>query len=270
MKKKEAYKFTSEDAENYDRYIGPILFEPYGQYMASRISASDVSSVLEVACGSGRLTRHLRKVLPSHVRLFATDISPDMLHIAQRELNNNGIIFQTEDVQKLSFTDNTFDLVICQFGMMFLPDKQKGFDEIYRVLKPGGKLMIFTWDDTLNMPLFKLLIDDLILPYFSGEDTTRFKVPFSLHDDKTLNKWLKNSGFKEAESTKISLPSGTSTSELIVTGLFSKHPLGKEIMTKDPDAFEPVALKFAEGITEEFGAENTSFPLSALLTTGVK
>lgn len=270
MEKKEPYKFTNEDAENYDRYIGPILFEPYGHYMASKVNAADVSSVLEVACGSGRLTRHLRKVLPAHVRLFATDLSADMIHIAQRELNNNGIIFQTEDVQKLSFANDSFDVVICQFGMMFLPDKQKGFDELFRVLKPGGKLMIFTWDDTLNMPLFKLLIDDLILPHFRGEDTTRFKTPFSLHNAKILDGWMKNSGFKHIESTKISLPSGTSTAELIVAGLFTKHPLGREIMAKEPEAFEPIALKFAEGVTEQSGAENTSFPLSALLTTGIK
>ena len=270
MEKKEPYKFTSEDAENYDRYIGPILFEPYGQYMASQVNATDVSSVLEVACGSGRLTRHLRKVLPAHVRLFATDLSADMLRIAQHDLNNNGIIFQTEDIQKLSFPDDSFDLVICQFGMMFLPDKQKGFDELYRVLRPGGKLMIFTWDDTLNLPLFKILIDDLILPHFKDEDTTRFKTPFSLHDAKTLDGWMKNSGFKHAKSDKISLPSGNSTAELIVTALFTKHPLGKEIMAKDPDAFEPIALKFAERIMEQFGAENTSTPLSGLLTTGIK
>ncbi|HTK18321.1 MAG TPA: methyltransferase domain-containing protein [Mucilaginibacter sp.] len=270
MEKKEAYTFTNEDAENYDRYIGPILFEPYGQFMASKVKADGISSVLEVACGSGRLTRHLREVLPTNIRLFATDISPDMLAIAQRELNNNGISFQTENLLNLSFSDNSFDLVICQFGMMFLPDKQKGFDELYRVLKPGGKLMVFTWDDTLNMPLFKLLIDELILPHFRDEDTTRFKVPFSLHDEKILINWMKNSGFKDTETSKISLPSGPSTAELVVTGLFTKHPLGKEMMNKDANAFEPVALKFAEEVAKQFGAKNTSFPLSALLTTAIK
>jgi len=270
MEKKEAYQFTNDDAENYDRYLGPLFFEPYGQYTASQIDAGNISSVLEIACGTGRVTRHLRKVLPASVRLFATDISSDMLSITKRQLNNNGIIFQVEDAQKLSFADNSFDVVICQFGMMFLPDKQKGFDELYRVLRPGGKLMIFTWDDTLNMPLFKMLIDDLILPHFNDEDTTRFKTPFSLHDAKILHGWMKNSGFKHTESNKISLPSGNSTAELIVTALFTKHPLGKEIMAKDPDAFEPIALKFAERIMEQFGAENTSTPLSALLTTSIK
>jgi ubiquinone/menaquinone biosynthesis C-methylase UbiE len=270
MEKKEAYKFTSDDAENYDRYLGPILFEPYGQYIASQIDAEHVSSLLEIACGTGRVTRHLRKALPVNATVWATDISTDMLNIAKREVDNIGIDFSVEDAQNLSFADNSFDLVICQFGMMFLPDKKKGFDEVFRVLKPGGKFMFFTWDDTLNMPLFKLLVNDLILPHFRDEDTTRFKVPFAMHHPQLLIDWMKNAGFKNVECNKIALTSGTSTPEQVVRGLFRKHPLGKEIMAKDPSAFEPIAKKFEESIVEKFGKLNTSFDLSAFLTIGMK
>jgi ubiquinone/menaquinone biosynthesis C-methylase UbiE len=182
MEKKEAYTFTSADAENYDRYLGPVIFEPYGEYLANRINTAGLSRVLELASGTGRVTRHLRKALPAGVELWATDLNNDMLDIAKRELGEDGINYQAEDIQNLSFADNTFDLVICQFGMMFLPDKRQGFNEIFRVLKPGGKLMCFTWDSTLNNPLFALLINELMLPLFEDEDTTRFFVPFSLHN----------------------------------------------------------------------------------------
>jgi ubiquinone/menaquinone biosynthesis C-methylase UbiE len=270
MEKKEAYKFTSEDAQNYDQYLGPILFEPYGQYIASIIDTEHLSSVLEIACGSGRVTRHLRKVLPADAMLWATDISGDMLNIAKREIANDNINFQAEDAQNLSFADNSFDLVICQFGMMFLSDKRKGFDEVFRVLKPGGKFMFVTWDDILNMPLFKLLVNDLILPHFRDEDTTRFKVPFSMYDPQLLTGWMKNTGFKNVASNKINLHSGASTPELVATALFRKHPLGKEILAKAPPAFEPVAREFQNAITARFGTERHSFELSALLTTGIK
>lgn len=270
MEKKEAYKFTSDDAENYDHYLGPLFFEPYGQYTASQIDAGQVSSVLEIACGTGRVTRHLRKVLPASVRLFATDISADMLGIAKRELNNNGIIFQVEDAQKLSFADNSFDVVICQFGVMFLPDKKKGFEEILRVLKPGGKFIFFTWDDTLKVPIFKALIDDLVLPHFSDEDTTRFKIPFSMNDPETLANMLTDAGFKHAESKVISLKSGTTSPELVVEGFYRKHPLGREIMTKAPSEFENVARQLHEKAVQLSGDGNTAFQLSALMTTGIK
>jgi ubiquinone/menaquinone biosynthesis C-methylase UbiE len=270
MENKEAYKFTNEDAENYDHYLGPILFEPFGQYIASKIGKENISSVLEIACGTGRVTRHLRKALPVDTMLWATDISDDMLNIAKREIDNDGIIFQPEDAQNLSFTNNSFELVICQFGMMFLPDKKKGFDEIFRVLKPGGKFMFFTWDDTLNMPLFKLLVDDLILPHFRDEDTTRFKVPFAMHQPQLLIDCMKNAGFKNVVSNKIMLTSGASVPELVVKAFFRKHPLGKEVLAKDPSAFEAVAGAFQNGIVERFGAEKPSFELSAFLTTGLK
>jgi ubiquinone/menaquinone biosynthesis C-methylase UbiE len=270
MEKKEAFKFTGEDAENYDFYLGPILFEPYARYLASKIDTANVKSVLEIACGTGRVTRHIRKALLADIKLMATDISNDMLNIAKRELENTGIDFKTEDAQNLSFADNSFDLVICQFGMMFLPDKEKGFDEIFRVLKPGGKFMFFTWDDTLKLPLFKLLVNDLVLPHFEGEDTTRFFVPFSLHQPKVLIDFMKNAGFKNVETNNVILKSGSPLPKNIADGLFRKHPLGKEIMAKEPSVFETVASKFQEEIAIQFGAENPVFDLSAFLTTGVK
>lgn len=270
MEKKEAYKFTNDDAENYDHYLGPLFFEPYGQYTATQIDAGHVSSVLEIACGTGRVTRHLRKVLPASVRLFATDISADMLAITKRELNNNGIIFQVEDAQKLSFADNSFDVVICQFGMMFLPEKEKGFEEVLRVLKPGGKFMFFTWDDTLKVPIFRALIDDLVLPHFQDEDTKRFKVPFAMNDPKMLENMLMNAGFKQAGAKVISLKSGITSPDFVVDGFFRKHPLGREIMTKAPSEFETIAQQFRDKVAQLSDDGNVPFQLSALMTTGIK
>ncbi len=270
MENKEAFKFTGQDAENYDRYLGPILFEPYGRYLASKIDTENIKSVLEIACGTGRVTRHIREALPRHIKLYATDISNDMLNVARRELDNDGIDFNMEDAQNLSFADNSFDLVICQFGMMFLPDQKKGLTEILRVLKPGGKLMCFTWGDTLNMPLFKLLVNDLVLPHFDDEDTTRFFVPFSLHDPAALEDMITSAGFKNTEVSRVELRSGRSSPKNIVTGLFTKHRLGKEIMLKNPSVFEPIVQKFEEEITTRFGAINTEFDLVAFLTSGEK
>src|ERR1700749_2698277 len=149
-------------------------------------------------------------------------------------------------------------------------DKKKGLDEIYRILKPGGKYMFFTWDNTLNMPLFKLLVNDLILPHFEDEDTTRFFVPFSLHQPKVLMDFMKNAGFKSVETSNVVLKSGSPTPQNIADALFRKHPLGREVSIKNPAAFEPVAMKFEQEIATKFGAENPVIDLSAFLTTGIK
>jgi ubiquinone/menaquinone biosynthesis C-methylase UbiE len=270
MEKKEAYTFTSADAENYDFYLGPVLFEPYGQYLAGHIDAAGSSRVLELAGGTGRVTRHLRKALPASVELWATDLSGDMLTIAKRELGDDGINFKTEDIQNLSFADNTFDMVICQFGMMFLPDKRQGFNEIFRVLKPGGKLICFTWDSTLNNPLFGLLINELMLPLFADEDPTRFFTPFSLHNPQQLAGWLNEAGFRDVKIDTIALKSGSATLEHLETGVLRKHPLGKAVYDKNPSAYEDVVRKFKEGIVDRWGDVDISFPMSALMTVGVK
>jgi SAM-dependent methyltransferase len=270
MENKDAFKFTGEDAVNYDKYLGPLLFEPYGRYMASQIETTGLQSVLEIASGTGRVTRHIRKALSANVSLTATDISADMLNVAKRALDNEGITFAVEDAQQLSFADNTFDLVICQFGMMFLPDQPKGFAEILRVLKPGGKFMFFTWEDTLKLPLFKLLINDLILPHFKDEDTGRFFVPFSLHDPVKLKDFMVSAGFKQVHVDRVVLQSGAPGVEHIVDGLFLKHRLGREVTVKDPSAVEPIAKKFAKEIEKQFGAEQPKFSFAAYLTTGKK
>ena len=226
--------------------------------------------MLELAGGTGRVTRHLRKALPAGVELWATDLSSDMLAIAKRELGEDGINFKAEDIQHLSFADDTFDLAVCQFGMMFLPDKQQGFNEIFRVLKPGGKLICFTWDSTLNNPLFGLLINELMLPVFADEDATRFFTPFSLHNPQQLNDWMKNAGFKDVAVNTVKLASGSASLEHLETGVFRKHPLGKAVLDKDPAAYEAIAQKFREGIVERWGVGDISFPMSALMTMGVK
>ena len=270
MEKKEAFKFTGADAEYYDKYLGPVLFEPYARYLTAQIEPENLSSVLEIACGTGRVTRHLRSTLPASVKLVATDLSNDMMNVALREVDNRGVEFRTEDAQNLSFPDNSFDLVICQFGVMFLPDKNKGFSEAFRVLKPGGKFMCFTWDNTLNMPLFKLLINELIAPLFEGEDITRFFIPFSLHNTLQLQEFMANAGFKHVDVRNVVLRSGLAEVKNIAIGLFRKHMLGKEVMAKDPLVFEPIAHQFEEAIAKQFGAVSPVFDLSAFLTIGEK
>ncbi len=270
MENKEVFKFTGEDAEYYDQYLGPILFEPYAKYLAAQIDTSNLQSVLEIACGTGRVTRHICKALPASVNFVASDISNDMLNVARREVEADGIDFKAEDAQNLSFPDNSFDLVICQFGMMFLPDKKKGFDEIFRVLKPGSKFMCLTWDDTVNIPLCKLIVNDLVLPHFQDEDTKRFFVPFAMHDAVKLESWMSNAGFRDVEVKNVVLQSGPHELSNVVQGFFRKHMLGKELKAKDPSAFEPMATKFEEEIPLRFGSDHPTFKLSAFFTVGTK
>jgi len=133
----------------YERYLGPYLYEPYAIYTKGRIKGSP-QIVLKMAAGTGRVTRHIAEKIGGEAKLIATDINPNMLDIARKEVDATNIEYLVADSQDLPFSDNSFDCVICQFGFMFLPDKQKGFNEAWRVLKPGGQFLFVTWDKSEN------------------------------------------------------------------------------------------------------------------------
>jgi SAM-dependent methyltransferase len=185
---KDAFKFSGEAAANYDHYLGPLLFEPYAIDLASKLNMAGVHSVLEIAAGTGRVTKHLRNHFGQNVKLTASDFNADMLQVAKNKLLTESIEFKVEDAQALSFPDQSFDLVVCQFGLMFLQDKKKGLREALRVLKPGGTFIFNTWDKTENVPMLKIIFNDTILPFFKGEDTSRFLVPFSLNNGAATSK----------------------------------------------------------------------------------
>src|SRR4051812_43476750 len=141
-----AVEFTGSIPHHYEECLGPIFFEPYAIEISKRINPSSVHFALELACGTGRVTRHLRNVFPSNAKLVASDISPDMLAVAKEKLGTLDIDWQIIDAQELPFADNSVDLVVCCFGYMLVPDKLKAYAEAYRVLRPGGMLLFATWD----------------------------------------------------------------------------------------------------------------------------
>lgn len=267
---KDAFKFSGSAAANYDQYLGPVLFEPYATELVSRIKSPEKAvSVLEIACGTGRVTQHLRRLFQFPAKLTASDLSADMLAVAQSKQDDDAIELRVEDAQNLSFPDNSFDLVVMQFGLMFLPDKKKGLSEIFRVLKPGGRFIITTWERSENVPLINLVFRENILPNFKPEDTGRLLVPFSLHDPTVLIGWAQETGFTDVNVDKVRLPSGAASPEHVVNAFFRKHSLGQELLAADAGQYEYVAQKMQKAIKAKFG-DIVVAQLTAFFLTGEK
>src|ERR1700681_2898145 len=130
----------------YDRYLGPLMFETYAQDLADRVSALNAERVLETAAGTGIVTRALDRSLSPGVSIVATDLNQPMLDHAAERISSSRVSWRKVDAQALPFPDGAFDAVVCQFGVMFFPDKRKSYSEVLRVLAPGGRYLFSVWD----------------------------------------------------------------------------------------------------------------------------
>ena len=133
--------FVGSIPEIYDRYLGPMLFEPYADELAGRLSGFE-GEILETAAGTGRLTRALIRAMAPGSTITATDLNEPMLARAAEEVRSDLVSWQPADALNLPFEDGKFDAVVCQFGVMFFPDKIKAFKEAHRVLRPGKALLV--------------------------------------------------------------------------------------------------------------------------------
>jgi len=250
--------FAGSIPENYDRYLGPLLFEPYALDLAARIDPQQAGSVLEIACGTGRVTKHLKKRLAPGARLVATDLNPDMINVAKAALDDNTIMWQTADAQALPFPDKTFDLVVCQFGVMFVPDKPKAFAEAFRVLKNGGIFLFNTWDKVQSNSFMHTGIE-VMAGLMTDKPPVFFQVPFSMHDEPKLVALCTNAGFTNIVIELVKKDSGSSNARDFALGMVKGNPvyneikiLGEQKVAEVIDAIEKATIsKHGPGIQKE-------------------
>jgi len=139
--------FAGSIPENYDRYMVPLIFEPYAADIARRAASLSPSAVLETAAGTGVVTRAVAPKLSPRASYVVTDLNQPMLeYAASRQAPDSRIKWRQADALTLPFENATFDLVCCQFGAMFFPDRSSAYCEAKRVLKPGGHFLFSVWD----------------------------------------------------------------------------------------------------------------------------
>lgn len=189
--------FTGSIPGFYDSCLGPAWFDPFAADLAERLPPKPPGDVLEIACGTGIVTRRMRERLDPAIRLVASDISKAMLDFARTKLGEReGIEWREADAGRLPFDGGQFGAVVCAFGVMFMPDKEAAFRETRRVLKPGGTLLFNVWDRIEENP-HALAVAEVIEELFPGDAEMRVRWPYEMYDAALLKRLLTGAGFRE-------------------------------------------------------------------------
>lgn len=245
----------------YDRCLGPMLFEPYAEDIASRASAFAPARILETAAGTGIVTERLAAFMPG-VEIVATDLNPDMLAVAQSRVNHPGVRFQPADAQDLPFPDASFDLVVCQFGVMFFPDRVRAHREARRVLRPGGRLLFNAWDALAANPIAEHLAEAVARLFPADPPGFLGRVPFGYHERDRIVADLRAAGFKRVEIETVTKTSRTSAADA-ATGLCCGSPLRAEVETRAPGRLEEITEAVAAELRSVAGSDRLEQPMSA-------
>ncbi|MEO8402988.1 MAG: methyltransferase domain-containing protein [Chitinophagaceae bacterium] len=260
---------AEETATHYDQFFGPLYFEPYALEVAKRIDPALFSIVLEIAAGTGRVTRHIReRILPS-AKLIASDIDEGMLAVAKKKLSDLDIDWQHIDAQQLPFSDNSIDLVVCCFGYMFVPDKPKAFAEVYRVLKPGGLFLFTTWDKLENNAA-SYISRSIAKKYLEEPLSESFNLATSMSDEAVITTLLQNAGFAKISIEQVRLLSATPTAKDAADGFVEGGGIYEEIKKRNPALIDEIKIKLEKELAEKFGAAPMIAPISAVISQAWK
>jgi ubiquinone/menaquinone biosynthesis C-methylase UbiE len=262
--------FAGSVPANYDRFLGPLLFEPYAEEMVERLKMDQLRNVLELACGTGRVTRHLATMILDDGQLLATDVNPDMLELASILLPEEGVQWQVADATSLPFDGHMFDHVICQFGFMFFNDKQKAFQEIYRVLKPGGKLIFSVWDELSKNPR-PAIIQQVLLELMGDEapDMSE-KGPYSFFDTDQITSMMTKAGFEHFHFDIVQKSSYYKDVDDIILGFVDGSPLSS-FLDKQSQAFrEDLIQKLRKALTAQFERYGWEVSMQAIIVEAIK
>ena len=245
--------FVGSVPELYTCYMGPMLFEPYAADLASRVKGMTSGRLLETACGTGIVTLAIAAALPEGVAITATDLNQPMLDFAMSQPGGERVEWQQADAQELPFPDRSFDIVVCQFGVMFFPDKQKAYRETLRVLKPGGRFLFNVWDRLENNDL-SFIVHSAVAELFSDDPPMFFqRTPMGYHDIAKVRADLAGAGFTESTVETRKLPCRAPSARDAAFGLIQGSPFSAEITTRDSAGLDRAVAAATGAFARRFG-----------------
>jgi SAM-dependent methyltransferase len=260
--------FDGSIPQLYEQFMVPLIFQPYAEDLAQRVVPHAPASVLEIAAGTGVLTRELARRLPASSAIVATDLNQPMLDEAAARGTSRAVEWRAADAMQLPFQNASFDAVLCQFGAMFFPDKGKAFAEARRVLRPGGVLLFNVWD-AIEHNEFTDVVTDALAGVFP-HDPPRFmaRTPHGYHDPDLIREHLAQGGFTRGVQLEVvTRRSRAESPRHVAIAICQGSPLRSEIEARGGATLAEATQAAATAIAQRFGSGAVDGKIQALVVS---
>jgi ubiquinone/menaquinone biosynthesis C-methylase UbiE len=254
----------------YERVLVPLIFQPYADDLAQRLAAVAPARVLELAAGTGVVTRKLAQVLPASSSITATDLNPAMLEEAARHPITREVAWQQADACAPPFPHASFDAVVCQFGAMFFPDRVQAYAEARRMLSDDGVLLFNVWDGIAENE-FADEVTSALAAHFPGA-SLRFltRTPHGYHDRARIEADLAAAGFTTVRTDIVTARSRADSARVPAIAYCQGTPLRGEIEALGEDALVEATDVAAAALSRRFGNGPVDGKIQALVVTATK
>jgi ubiquinone/menaquinone biosynthesis C-methylase UbiE len=266
--KDQELRFAGSVPASYERLMVPLIFQPYANELARRARDLRPARILETASGTGVVTRALHEALPE-ADIVATDLNQPMLDVAAERLGD-AVRFRQADAQALPFGDSSFDLVVCQFGAMFFPDRVRAHSEAHRVLSDGGHYLLAIWDAIERSPLTEVAQQVLIDLFPDDPPLFMREGPFSYSDPTKIEADLHEAGFETVDIETVEKRSRSLSAHDAATALCYGTPMGVEVDDREPGSLDRVFAAVEQAFRRFEGPNGIDAPMSAHIVTATR
>jgi ubiquinone/menaquinone biosynthesis C-methylase UbiE len=265
----EASGYVGSIPQHYDQNLGPLLFTDYAADIANRVASLNPRRVLETAAGTGIVTRALRDALPTAASLTATDLNAPMLDIAATKFRpGEAVEFRTADATALPFDDGSFDAIVCQFGVMFFPDKDKSYREVFRVLAAGGHYVFSIWDSHRHNPIGRIA-HEVIGSFFPADPPQFQSVPFAYRFEP-IKESLIDAGFASISAAVLKSQKEVADFATLARGLVYGSPIIDQVQQRGGVDPAHIVDAIVRQYRNAFGDEPAMTPRQAIVFSANK
>jgi ubiquinone/menaquinone biosynthesis C-methylase UbiE len=261
--------FTDDVARFYESTLVPLIFEPYAADLASRTRALEPGRVLEVACGTGVVTRALAAALPQTCEIVATDLNQAMVAHAESIGTVRPVTWRPADVMTLPYEDESFDVVVCQFGVMFFPDRVCAYREIRRVLRPRGTFLFNVWNGIEKNAFANTITDALSSLYPADPPVFLARTPHGHGSPAEIEADARAAGFKKCHLVQLDNVSAAETADVPAIAYCQGTPLRNEIEAREPAGLQAATMVATEAIRARYGDGPIEGRISAVVVTAI-